>query len=274
MPKRLRCFAVYLALIVSPSVEASTLVIGGFTGARGGGGSVVANPALQTLILNQYPGATFSSASTLTSSYLSTVTDLMISVAVTNSSAITPLSAAEQTALVNFVKAGGTALLFTDNSTFDPNAPAVNASFLSPFGLSDTGTLSGVQSSTIVNSLFPVVTGPAGTATGFNTNFPGWFTSTGSALVLATLNLNNEPDLAVLLPGALSPGSGAVVFFADANNLGGGSMSDTADNILILNALALAPTPLSMPEPSSVILLLTGVAALFALRLRFANRAH
>ncbi len=255
-----------VALVVSPSAEASSLAVGGFNAARGGGGSIATDTGLQSLILGQFPGSTFSSTATLTSSYLSTISDLIISVAAADNVAITPLSASEQTALVNFVDAGGTALLFTDNSTFDSTAPTVNNSFLSPFGLSAAGTLNGVNSSTIVNSSNPVVTGPAGTATGFDTNYPGWFSSLGSALEIAKLTANNEPDLAVLLPGALAPGSGAVVFFADGNNLGGGGASDSNDNILILNSLALKGSAVATPEPTSAILVLAGILALFASR--------
>jgi hypothetical protein len=270
MTSRIPWFFWGVALTISPSLEASSLTVGGFNAARGGEGSIATNAGLQSLILSQFPGTTFSSTALLTSSYLSTVSDLIISVATTDDSAITPLSVAEQTALVDFVEAGGTALLFTDNSTFAATAPTVNNSFLSPFGLSATGTLSGLQSSTIVNSSNPVVMGPAGPASGFDTNFPGWFASIGSALEIAQLTANSEPDLAVLLPGALGPGSGAVVFFGDGNNLGGGGASDPNDNILILNSLALTGTPVSTtPEPTSAALLLTSVIVLSALRLRF-----
>jgi hypothetical protein len=162
-----------------------------------------------------------SSTSTLTPAYLGTIGALIISVGFTNASGITPLSASEQSALLGFVEAGGTALLFTDNGTFSGNASAINSSFPAPFGLSAAGTLNGLQSSTIVNAANPVVHGIDGTATSFDTNFPGWFSSLGSAEELATLSANGEPDLAFLAPGALGVGSGAVVFFSDGNNLAG-----------------------------------------------------
>ena len=49
--------------------------------------------------------------------------------------AITALSKSEQSALQGFVMSGGTALIFSDNSPFDSNAPAANASLLSPVGV-------------------------------------------------------------------------------------------------------------------------------------------
>lgn len=134
---------------------ASPITVGGFDAARGGIGALSTNAGLQSLILSEFPGSTFSSTATLTSAYLSTISDLVISVGFTNSSGITPLSAAEQTALFNFVLGGGTALLFTDNDSFNASAPAVNSSFLTPFGLTATGTLSGFQSSTLSTALIP-----------------------------------------------------------------------------------------------------------------------
>jgi hypothetical protein len=49
--------------------------------------------------------------------------------------AIIALRNSEQSALQGFVMSGGTALIFSDNSTFDSNAPAANASLLSPVGV-------------------------------------------------------------------------------------------------------------------------------------------
>jgi hypothetical protein len=230
-----------LAHSSNPRDALPALNVGGFNATRGGGGSIDNNVPLRNLILSQYPGSTFSSTSTLTPAYLSTVNRLIISVGIAATKAIAPLSSAEQSALVDFVKGGGTALLFCDNNTFDSAAPTVNASFLSPFSLSMTGTLSSNQSSRIVNPSNPVATGPAGTATGFDTLFPGWFTSLGNAVAVAVLTTNNMPDIAVLMPGMLAAGSGAVVFFADGNNIGGFTQSTTTanNNILVLNSLAL-----------------------------------
>ena len=219
-----------------------SLVVGGFNSSRIGTFGIDNNAPLRQAVVNAFPGSTFLTAPALTSAYLGTINALMIGTLTTDSSAVNPLSAAEQTALVSFVKGGGTALLFTDNSTFASQAPAANNSFLAPFGLSAVGTLNGFQASTIVNSSNAVITGPFGIATRFDTNFPGWFDNTGSAIVLSKLVANGQPDLAVLLPGALGPGSGAVVFFADQNNISHNSSSQAQTNglVLILNSLALA----------------------------------
>jgi hypothetical protein len=94
-----------------------------------------------------------------------------------------------------------------------------------------------------VNSSNPVVTGPAGPATGFDTYYPGWFSNPGSATGIAVLTANHKPSLAFLPPGALGTGSGAVVFFSDSNciEVGSGGITSVNDNILILNSLALQP---------------------------------
>lgn len=155
-----------------------------------------------------------------------------------------PLSAPEQLALRDFVKAGGTALLFCDNNT---DYQAASRSFTAVFGLSVTGTLAFTGGSTIVNRLNRVVTGPAGTATGFDYLNPGWFSNIGRAVDIAVLDApgmvgNHAPSVAALLPGALGRGSGAVVLFSDSDILLPTSdygITSTNDNILILNSLAL-----------------------------------
>ncbi len=262
--KRILFLALTATAIVAPFARADSLIVGGFDSARAGSFSLTSDTSLEDEITGQFPDSTFTSTTTLTSSYLDTVNALIIVVATGCCSAITPLSASEQAALLGFVEDGGTALLFTDNSTFAATAPAVNNSFLSPFGLSAEGTLDGPQSSTIVDDTNPVIDGPAGTATGFATDYPGWFSSLGPAQELAELTANGEPDLAVLMPGSLGPGSGAAVFFADGNYIG-----QPSDDTLILNALALAsPSPVATPEPGPAILLLIGVIAFIPRLLR------
>ena len=228
--------------MVAHSVQAPSLAVGGFNSVRGGEESIETNTGLQNLITAQFPGTTFSGARKLTPQYLSTISHLIIGVG-TSCCTGTKLSVAEQHALVDFVVAGGTALLFGDNDSSNEIARQANRSFMAPFGLSMTGTLVAEQPSTIVNSSNPVVTGPAGTATGFDTNYPGWFSRLGSATKIAVLTANNKPSLAFLPPGALGTGSGAVVFFSDANciQVGSGGINSANDNILILNSLALQP---------------------------------
>jgi hypothetical protein len=122
-------------------------VIGGFDLSRGGEFSLrdsASLSGLRTAITSAFPGDTLSANGTLTPAYLSSINTLFISSATGNTTATSPLSASEQTALTNFVLAGGSALIFVDNDTFAGGAsPTANNSFLSPFGLHVTGTLNG-----------------------------------------------------------------------------------------------------------------------------------
>lgn len=190
---------------------------------------------------------------------------LIIGVATSDTSATAPLSSAEQAALVNFVKGGGNALLFTDNAIVTSTA---SNSFVSPFGLATAGTLFGVQATTIVNGTNPVVSGPFGVATGFGNLVPGWFSSLGTAQELVMLDANGQPVVAVLMPGALGVGSGAVVFFGDSNFLIE-LQGDANDTILTLNSLALRPP--TIPEPSSIALFGSGILGLAGILRRKIN---
>ena len=149
------CVAVLAAMFAAATSQfaAAGLVVGGFDAARGGFESLAPgeDSALASDISSAYPGTTFSFANTLTPSFLSGVQAVILGVATTDTSAVTPLSTSEQSALLNFVLGGGTALIFADNSTFASGAAATNASFVSPFGVTITGTLNGGQTAPIIN---------------------------------------------------------------------------------------------------------------------------
>jgi hypothetical protein len=131
------CWYAVVLVSIAASAKAGPIVVGGFDEARGGFESLASgeDSALAGDIASAYPGTTFQFANTLTPSFLNSVNVVILGVATSDVSAITPLTASEQTALLNFVLGGGMALIFADNSLFDPNAPAANASLLSPFGV-------------------------------------------------------------------------------------------------------------------------------------------
>jgi len=253
---------VSLGLILSFNANAG-LIIGGFDFTRGGFESIADSSSmsdLRTAIQNQFPGTTFSSSDTLTASYLDTVEVLMLGVATGNFSAITPLTTAEQTALLDFVDAGGEAIIFTDNDSFDPNnADNANNSLVSPFGLSVGGDLTGPnndgsQSGTYLSGGYTL-----------QATYPGEFTGLGSSTELAYYNAAGQPPAVTYFPsGALAPGSGPAVFFSDSSLMLNGYM--TADDQQdIFNALALAPggspgNVTGAPEPATWALLLAGLA--------------
>jgi len=142
----------FVAMAAANPVPAA-VVVGGFDATRGGFESLAPgeDSALASDIVSAYPGTTFSFTDTLTPSFFSGINVVILGVATTDFNAITPLSSSEQGALSNFVLNGGTALIFTDNSTFSSNALTANASLLTPFGLSATGTLEGSVTAPILN---------------------------------------------------------------------------------------------------------------------------
>jgi hypothetical protein len=247
-----------LATCAAVPAQASPFVVGGFDAARGGIESLAPgeDSTLASDIAAAFPGTTFQFSNTLTPSFFSSVNVVILGVATSDSSAITPLTGSEQSALKNFVLSGGTALIFSDNSTFDSTAPASNANLLAPFGVTATGTLDGIVNAPILNPTGPL-TGPFTPVTQFATNYPGWYSDTNGGLVLA--DLRNDPTMPAIdyfVPGAMGPTSGAVVLFSDSNAIAAGDPVMPTDLNLVLNALALTGEgPTTVPEPGTLALL-------------------
>lgn len=236
---------------ISSAQSTKAVVIGGFDSTRGGFESLENNTQLYQAIATAYPRATFKYSSVITSEFLSQVNVVILGVAAGNETAISPLTAAEQSALSSFVRAGGTALIFTDNSTFDPNAPTANASLLAPFGVTATGTIHGTQFAPLLNLAGPL-TSPFSPVTDFETSAPGWFVNAGTGTVLAKF-AENENAIVYFAPGDIAQGSGAVVLFADSNGILFLLSQSNAD--IVLNAISLAnagvPTIASL-QPGSL----------------------
>ena len=136
---KLHVFLGFVALGFSQPA-AGQLVIGTFDEARGGQGSLLSAAATveQQAVLANYPCAIITASPSLTSAFLSGVDVLWLSVVFDGFTAISPLSTAEQSALSDYITAGGGALLFTDNNS---QFVTTNQSFVNPFGLTTTGTL-------------------------------------------------------------------------------------------------------------------------------------
>jgi hypothetical protein len=221
-----------------PAAARQTLSVGGFNATRGGLESFQNSDLaiLKAAIQSGFPGTKFHYRGQLTSTFLATVNVVVVGAASGNTTPITPLSTKEKAALLNFVKSGGTAIVFADNNLQFQTA---SNSLLVPFGLRATGVLSGDQTGTFLNvSPDPVRTGKFGTAAQLDTGYPGWFAKTGSSKVLAKLAGNGRPVLAYLPAGALGSTSGAAVFFGNSSLMIDGFRTSN-DQIAILNALAL-----------------------------------
>lgn len=180
------CLGLLVVSAVAPE-RAAAFMVGGFDASRGGFESLAPgeDSALASDIQTAYPGTTFQFSNTLTPAFLGGVNVVILGVATTDLSAITPLSSAEQSALLGFVLHGGTALIFTDNSGFSFDAPEANASLVAPFGVTVTGNLAGNLTAPIINPTGPL-TSPFGPVSVFQTSFPGYYSNIGSGEDLAT----------------------------------------------------------------------------------------
>ena len=254
------CCALFLAL----SPARANLVVGTFDSTRATTANILTglytHEAVASLT-SHFPGTTFATAPTLTPQFLSGINILLIASPMTDSTEITPLSSSEQTAMLNFVKAGGSAFLVADG--YSPFIPA-DTSMVSPFGMSivDDG-LTGVLNATPTTQSHPVINGPFGDTTSILLYGAGVFTSLGPyATDLANMDALHMPVLAAIPSHALSPTSGRVVIISDSQAF----IDDTAGGFfpqqqaLFLNTI----NYLATPEPSG--LALAGIAgALVAL---------
>jgi hypothetical protein len=225
-------------------------VIGGWDLARGGVSSVKDSPALgtlRTLIQNVAPGATLTTTNTLTPEYLATVDSMFLSAPTDTDTVTTPLSAAEQTALFDFVSAGGTLAIVVENELVGPGTDGdiTFESYLDPFGL-DVDGRSNATTATVIDGAHLVTNGPYGSFAQFATSFSGWFDNLGPyAHALANDDDSGLPMLAVIEQGAISPTSGRVWLIADGHQAIDPSILNA--EILLQNGMYY----LLVPEPAS-----------------------
>jgi hypothetical protein len=196
-------------------------VVGSFNQSRGGFDSLddPGQADQKALILFLHPEVTFSSTSTLTSAYLSTVNTMVIGGGFDASHTITALSVAEQSALFQFVSNGGNLAVFTENSNYDlANGAASRASLLSPFGLATTGWIVNDTANIVTSPTHPIALGPGGPLTHFDLHNTGWLTSLGPyAHTIAIETATGMPVMAAIERGAISPTSGRAVFITDSS---------------------------------------------------------
>jgi len=248
-------FVFVFSLTLLGQVDAAPFTIGGFDLSRGGYRSLASASDLSKLriaIENSFPGVILTESSTLTDTFLSSLDVLMISSVTSNTSGTTPLTSMEQTALRNFVEAGGGAIVLVDNNAFaGGNTDVLNESFIDPFGLDITGTFGGMRVATVINPSHPVTNGVFGLVSSTTMNYPGFFDNLGpDAASLATLNANSEPAVAVIDWGKFSPTSGGIVFFSDSGMIQNSVLDRTDNKTLILNAIDFAATDVS-PSPTA-----------------------
>ena len=233
-----------------PLVQAqpTNLMIGGFDYIRSGDASFPIGASFsqaRTAILSNYPTTKFTNFTTLAASNLAGVNILIIGTPATITNEISPLTAEEQTALLDFVNGGGASILFTDNESFSPSANTANNSFLAPFGMGSAGTVGGPAYLGVPSPLQHVVTsGPFGVVTNYTQLAPGAITNLGP---YATALVPNDAGtaLAVIDPGLIVPGSGPVVFFSDISGFWDTDGFFPTNAALFLNSIEFCrdPTP-------------------------------
>ncbi len=231
-----------------------SFIIGGFNNSRGGFFSFPSGNYLdqaRASLAANFTGASFTSFDTITPQTLAEVDLLMLSVGTSNGTAITPLSATEQSVLFDFVQGGGCAILFPDNSSFSSGAPVANESLIDPFGMDIAGTLGGrITAAVSTPAASPITNGPFGTISTFSQNYPGGLINLGPyAISLASNPLGNA--LAVIESGAIQTGSGRVIVFTDINSFGD---TDAAgffpeNEALFLNTINACKVPVDTTPP-------------------------
>jgi hypothetical protein len=223
----------------SEAGTAQSLTIGGFDVTRGEYASIpdgFAFAEARQAITITYPTATFTSFPTITQSALVN-TDIVILTATSDgSNPITPLSAAEQTALADFVNGGGCAILLADNSDF----AAANESLIDPFSMDIMGMIWGWRTVSVTSpTTSPLTNGFHGMVTSFTQGWSGGLTDLGPyATSYASNSLGDA--LAVIEPDVIAQESGAVIVYTDATSFidvaEGGGFGD--NETLFLNSIA------------------------------------
>lgn len=209
--------------VAARNEPAAAFVIGGFDFTRGGDGGSIQygsffDQARASIALN-LPAASFVSFPTLTSTTLAGVDVIVLTSAFHNYGAVSPLSAAEQAALLEYVKSGGCAILLTDNDSFagTPASGASNQSLVGPFGVTTAGTIPKQVTATVADPSTSLVTdGSYGLISKFTQNYPGYFTDDG-AYAERLANNSAGGALNLIREDAMQTGSGPVIFFSDAN---------------------------------------------------------
>jgi Concanavalin A-like lectin/glucanases superfamily/PKD domain len=248
MQKKLMSGLALLLVLLFIGTSHAGFTIGGFDTSRGGYYSFPSGGYLteaRSSLSAHFPGVSYVSFPQLTQQSLSGLDILMLSVGTSNVSATTPLTTSEQSALLTFVKNGGCAVLFPDNSSFDWIAPVVNESLIDPFGMDSTGTLYGGVVATVRVDGSPVTDGRFGTVRTLYQNYPGGLTNLGPyASPVATNPLGTA--LAYIESGAVSPGSGRVVVYTDVNSFGNESVAGMyySNEALFLNTIDYCTQPL------------------------------
>ena len=250
----LTCAATFILL--SGAIAASAAPrIASFDAARGGEGSLSTSSlaaGIRADIATYLPGTTYVSFNSLATLSIANA-DVVVLNSVFNGAgtSITPLSAIEQTALANFVRAGGAAILLGDNPGFITGT----TSFFSPFGFAQTGDGPTVASAslTAVSGGNPLASGAAGNVSAFDVRFFSYLSTPLPTGAVSLAGQAGTPVAAYLPQGIFSAGSGEVFAFSDS--LYYNTPAGNAANLAVVNAISAAGVPAVVPEANTFALI-------------------
>jgi hypothetical protein len=218
----------------------NSVIVGGFDTNRSGNASFPSGASFaqaRSAVATNLPNTVFTSFSTLDPTNLVGLDVVVIGVGTDPLSVTTPLSTSEQAALLQFVKRGGAAVLFTDNDSASINSTALNRSFLNPFGMSSSGTLTGfVPAGVPAPGASPLTSGPFGQVTTVAQYYPGCITNLGPYGTAVATN-SGGCGIAQIRAGAINPGSGPVIVSSDISGFWDFDGLFPSNAALFLNAL-------------------------------------
>lgn len=264
MHSQIRSATLALGLLLALAVLRPTAVCGAifgtFNSSRAGATNFL-DGSITTMarasLLSHFPGSSLTGTSTLTPAFLSGV-DVLVIASVQNAGGIPPLTVSEQNALFSFVSNGGSAMIIAEGYT--PSLTAAKSMVL-PFGMQvEDDNETGLQPATITAPSHPIFNGPFGVQSYMAAYGSGIFTDLGPyATSLATMDVNGLPIIAAIEANEIGPGSGRVLFFADATPFADTSMDGGFDQaeVMFLNSIQY----LLVPEPSSYVLAGLGLLA-------------
>jgi hypothetical protein len=195
-----------------------SVIVGGFDTDRSGDASFPSGDRFsqaRTAIASNLSATVFTAFPTLDLTNLVGIDVLVIGVGTGPLSVTAPLSTAEQAALLQFVKRGGAAVLFIDNDSASETLPAVNRSFVAPFGMGCGDTVGGLVSAEVpITASDPVTRGPFGQVSSVAQYYPGCITNLGPYGVSVATNPGGCA-IALVRRDAICPGSGPVLVSSD-----------------------------------------------------------
>lgn len=244
------------------SMSRCGVVVGSFDLTRGGIGSIASGEATEKFraaLVTAFPDIEFRETTALTPAFLSGVDVVILSSLRDHTLPTSLLTVTEQTALRQFVDAGGGAMIGAEG-VFGANSQ----SYVTPFGMTlATATLNAEDTGPIVDLNHPIANGSFGPTSTLTTFLAGWFTNLGPATPLARLSSNGQPSLAIIERGALAPGSGAVLISTNTSQFGDEEDFGYFD---LHESLALNAFEYVVPEPASWHLALAATLGWFACR--------